>query len=189
LFLSPNDIRDYSSLRGDTGPLVYPALHLYIYSQLHKRFPAASLPDVGGFVPGKAGLEAGTAMRPDGRSSLLALQGIWAGVYLTTLFAVAWIYRQVILSSERQAAASQKKAERNVQGHQSISVEQRSITKLLFGTSPPLQPFLLFLPLSKRLHSIYVLRLFNDPLAMLALYASIVLFCTRKWYLGAVVYS
>ncbi|KAJ9107442.1 hypothetical protein QFC21_000895 [Naganishia friedmannii] len=189
LFLPPNNIRDYSSLQGDTGPLVYPALHLYIYSLLHKRFPAASSPGVGGFVPGKSGgLEAGTAVRSDGRSSLLALQGMWAGVYLATLFAVAWIYRQAILSLEKQAAAAQKKETQSERSHQTISVGQ-SVLKLLFGTSPPLQPFLLFLPLSKRLHSIYVLRLFNDPLAMLALYASIVLFVKRKWYIGAIGYS
>jgi alpha-1,3-mannosyltransferase len=187
MFLSPNNVRDYSSLRGDTGPLVYPALHLYIYSFLHKRFPAASLPDIGGFVPGKAGLEAGTAMQADGRNSLLALQGIWAGVYLATLCAVAWIYRQAILSLEKQAVLAKKK-EHYERNDQTISAKQ-SILELAFGTSPPLQPFLLFLPLSKRLHSIHVLRLFNDPLAMLALYISIVLFCKKKWYIGAIVYS
>ncbi|KAJ9123274.1 hypothetical protein QFC22_001472 [Naganishia vaughanmartiniae] len=192
LFLPPNNVRDYSSLRGDTGPLVYPALHLYIYSFLHKRFPAASSPDVGGFVPGKvgSGLEAGTAaMQPDGRRSLLVLQWMWAGVYLATLVAVAWIYRQAIRSLEKQVAAAQKKATEDERGSQVPANVEQSLFKLLFGTSPPLQPFLIFLPLSKRLHSIYVLRLFNDPLAMLALYASVVLFCKKKWYLGAIVYS
>ena len=27
--------RDYTKIRGDTGPLVYPALHVYIYRALH----------------------------------------------------------------------------------------------------------------------------------------------------------
>ena len=28
--------RDYTRIEGDTGPCVYPAVHLYIYAVLHK---------------------------------------------------------------------------------------------------------------------------------------------------------
>lgn len=42
---------------------------------------------------------------------------------------------------------------------------------------------------SYRIHSIYVLRLFNDPVAMLLFYISFYLFLSGKWSLGSLFYS
>jgi alpha-1,3-mannosyltransferase len=42
---------------------------------------------------------------------------------------------------------------------------------------------------SKRLHSIFLLRLFNDGPAMLLLYGSVYLFTRHHWDLGCVLYS
>lgn len=42
---------------------------------------------------------------------------------------------------------------------------------------------------SYRIHSIYVLRLFNDPVAVLLFYISLNLFLSNKWILGSVFYS
>lgn len=39
-----------------------------------------------------------------------------------------------------------------------------------------------------RIHSIFVLRLFNDPVAMFLLYIAVCLFVTDWWDLGCVVY-
>ncbi|KAI5455369.1 dolichyl-P-Man:Man(5)GlcNAc(2)-PP-dolichol alpha-1,3-mannosyltransferase [Naganishia albida] len=186
LFLPPNNVRDYAQLKGGTGPLVYPAFHLYIYATLHRLLPAASDPDVGGFVPGKSDLERGLPVL-EGRESLRRLQYLWAGVYLATLLLVGWIYRQVIASVEPRTTATAHKKERREQPRTRTPV--RSLSRLVLGPSPPLQPFLLLLPLSKRLHSIYMLRLFNDPLAMLSFYAAVICMHKRQWYVGAAVYS
>jgi alpha-1,3-mannosyltransferase len=39
---------------------------------------------------------------------------------------------------------------------------------------------------SYRVHSIYSLRLFNDPVAMFLLYAAVNLFISGKWTFGSV---
>ncbi|KAI8360646.1 glycosyltransferase [Mortierella sp. GBAus27b] len=115
---------DYMKLRGDTGPLVYPAGFVYIYSALYY------LTDMG--------------------KNILIGQWIFMGLYLLTLVIVFAIY-----------AKDQK--------------------------IPPY--VLILLCLSKRLHSIYVLRLFNDPVAMLFLYAAILAFLYERWTLSSTLFS
>lgn len=39
-----------------------------------------------------------------------------------------------------------------------------------------------------RIHSIYVLRLFNDPIAMFLLYLAVLLILDHRWMFGSVVY-
>ena len=41
---------------------------------------------------------------------------------------------------------------------------------------------------SYRIHSIFVLRLFNDPVAMLLLYAAVNAFADGQWTIGSVLY-
>lgn len=168
--------------------MVYPALHLYIYSALHRLYPAASADDVAGFVPNdKSDLE--SARDVGGKGSLRQLQAIWAGVYLMTLLLVAWIYKGVITSVEARRLAAGKKEQDSSRLATSRPDTQCSVANLLFGSSPPLQPFLLLLPLSKRLHSIYMLRLFNDPLAMITFYFAVLFLSKRQWYVGVAFYS
>ena len=42
---------------------------------------------------------------------------------------------------------------------------------------------------SYRIHSIYILRLFNDPIAMMMLYVAVNLFLSNRWTLGCIAYS
>ncbi|KAI4479970.1 hypothetical protein M0804_010709 [Polistes exclamans] len=116
---------DYSNLKGDTGPLVYPAGFLYIFSALYY-------------------------ITERGRQIKTA-QYIFAFLYIILLVLVFRIYSKT------------KKA-------------------------PPYVLILICFT-SYRIHSIFVLRLFNDPIAMILLFLSLNAFLDDYWYLGSIFYS
>ena len=60
--------RDYTLIKGDTGPLVYPAAHVYIYSALYRV--------------------------TDGGKDIFLAQLIFGGLYLSILSLVMVCYRQ-----------------------------------------------------------------------------------------------
>ncbi|VFQ59630.1 unnamed protein product [Cuscuta campestris] len=114
--------RDYENLRGDTGPLVYPAGFLYLYSAIQyvtggQVFPAQIL---FGFL-------------------YIINLGITLSISLKTDVVPWWA--------------------------------------------------LLLLSLSKRVHSIFVLRLFNDCLATTILHGALLSLLYQKWHLGLVIFS
>ncbi|OOQ89359.1 Dol-P-Man:Man(5)GlcNAc(2)-PP-Dol alpha-1,3-mannosyltransferase [Penicillium brasilianum] len=115
--------RDYTVIKGSTGPLVYPAAHVYIYTLLHNL--------------------------TDGGRDILLGQILFAGLYLATLIVVMACYRQV-------------------------------------EVPPYLYPLLV---LSKRLHSIFMLRLFNDGIAAFAMWVAIYLCMKQKWTAGIAIWS
>lgn len=120
-----NGTLDYSKLRGDTGPLVYPAGFVYVFSSLY-------------YVTARG-------------VNIRIAQYLFAALYVITLTLVFRIY------------ARTKKV-------------------------PP-YVLILMCCTSYRIHSIFVLRLFNDPIAMVLLYASINAFLDNRWYLGSALYS
>jgi alpha-1,3-mannosyltransferase len=120
-----NGTFDYSQLKGDTGPLVYPAGFVYIFSTLY-------------FLTGYG-------------ESIRIAQYIYMVIYLITLYL---LYR-------------------------------------LYKVCQKVPPYVLALSCctAYRIHSIYVLRMFNDPIAVMLLYLSLNLFLMNKWTIGSVVYS
>lgn len=110
---------------GDTGPLVYPAGFVYIYSLFY-------------FLTDK------------GKNIYLA-QYIFLIIYLFQTFLIHRIFRKTL----------------------------------------KLPPYAIIISTftSYRIHSIFVLRLFNDPIAVLLFYISLNLFISNKWYLGSLFYS
>lgn len=114
--------RDYSKLEGDTGPLVYPAGFLYVYSALK-------------FVTG---------------GQVFPAQILFGILYVLNLGIVLIIYTK---------------------------------TNLLPWWA------LSLLCLSKRVHSIFMLRLFNDCFAMTLLHAALAFLLYEKWHLALIIFS
>ncbi|KAG4916624.1 hypothetical protein JHK87_054181 [Glycine soja] len=114
--------RDYRNLKGDTGPLVYPAGFLYIYSAFK-------------YLTG---------------GQVYPAQILFGVLYIVNLAIVLAIY-----------------------------------------VKTDVVPWwaLCLLSLSKRVHSIFVLRLFNDCVAMTLLHAALLLFVHRRWNLGLILFS
>ncbi|KAK0726603.1 glycosyltransferase [Apiosordaria backusii] len=115
--------RDYTKIQGGTGPLVYPAAHVYTYTGLYY-------------------------LTNEGKNILLA-QKLFAVLYVITLGVVMRCYRNA-------------------------------------RVPPYVLPLLI---LSKRLHSIFVLRCFNDCFAVLFLFLTILAFQNRSWRAGVLFYA
>nr|XP_046215433.1 LOW QUALITY PROTEIN: dol-P-Man:Man(5)GlcNAc(2)-PP-Dol alpha-1,3-mannosyltransferase-like [Oncorhynchus gorbuscha] len=120
-----NGTYDYTQLKGDTGPLVYPAGFVYMFTALYY-------------------------VTNHGVNIRLA-QYLFAVFYLLTLLLVFRIYHR---------------------------------TKKV----PP-YVFFFVCCASYRIHSIFVLRLFNDPVAMMMLFGAVNFFLGRRWTLGCGLYS
>lgn len=120
-----NGTLDYSQLRGDTGPLVYPAGFVYIFGILY-------------YIT-------------DHGSDIRCAQFIFAGLYLILLVLVLRIYYK---------------------------------TKKV----PP-YAVLIACCTSYRIHSIFVLRLFNDAVAVVLVFIALNLFLDNYWTLGSLAFS
>lgn len=117
--------RNYSRISGSTGPLVYPAGHVYLYSALW--------------------------WFTDRGVRLCVAQYVLAAVHVGTVALACRVYSRC-------------------------------------ARVPPYVLLLLCLT-AYRVHSIAVLRLFNDPLAMLLLYAAVNCWLDSHWLAGSVLYS
>jgi alpha-1,3-mannosyltransferase len=135
--------RDYTQIYGGTGPLVYPAAHVYIYELLYR------VTDQGTDIP--------------------FAQIIFGVLYLMTLAVVMACYRNAKVCFLPLPA---------LEGL-SRSWWRRQIPPYVF-------PMLI---LSKRMHSIFTLRLFNDCFAVFFFFVAIYCYQKRWWVVGSIVYS
>jgi len=120
-----NGTKDYEQLKGDTGPLVYPAGFVYIFLALYH-------------------------LTSNGINIKLA-QWIFVGVYITFLITVFRIYKKI-------------------------------------GMVPP-WAFAFMCLASYRIHSLFALRLFNDPIVMLLFYGSLNLLLDERWTMASLLFS
>ena len=118
-----NGERDYLKIRGDSGPLVYPAGHLYLFAIIYYVI--------------------------DHGKNIFRAQILFLFVLLATVFVMHSLYKK------------------------SDKVHLISLMTCL---------------LSKRIHSIFLLRLFNDVLAMLIVYLAILLLLQRKYAQSSIMY-
>lgn len=133
---------NYFNLKGDTGPLVYPAGFLYLFSLFNW-------------------------MTNDG-VDLLVAQYIFAAIYILTLAVVLLLYRA---------------------SYQSFSSSRNTTKKgMELQSRVPIWAFALLI-LSKRVHSIFVLRMFNDCVALLIGYVAFAFFVKHQNRVGCVLYS
>ena len=156
--------RDYVNIRGDTGPLVYPAGFLYLYGWL--KSVAVSGSSTLGQSADSLVLDGSTSAE-----SIRRIQWVFCVLYLLNSVIVLSLYQSVLL--------------RIRQYH---DINQRPSNKIIAVWSWRIAMGITCL--SKRLHSIFVLRLFNDAPAMMMLHLSMFLFaCCDAWSMGCLVFS
>jgi len=121
-----NGTYDYTLLKGDTGPLVYPAGFVYLFGAFY--------------------------YATDYGANILRAQYMFCALYVINLAMVHSLY----IRSQAKIA-----------------------------------PYVLIMMsvCSYRLHSIFVLRLFNDPIALMFLYAAAHLFLSNKWLTGSLLFT
>ncbi|GFO42574.1 Dol-p-man:man(5)glcnac(2)-pp-dol alpha-1,3-mannosyltransferase [Plakobranchus ocellatus] len=147
-----NGTYDYMQLRGDTGPLVYPAGFVYLFMGFYY------ITNLG--------------------ANIRLAQYIFMGIYLLNLVVVFDIYRFA------------------KRGEHDFILSMCYLLNLIvifdiyrFAKRVPPYVFFFMCALSYRIHSIYILRLFNDPVAMLFLYVAVDLFLRAHWSWGCLFYS
>jgi alpha-1,3-mannosyltransferase len=136
---------DYAQIKGDTGPVAYPAGFIYIYTVFYHV--------------------------TSGGLDLNAARILFSVLYLLNLMIVFRIYKAVVVGS---VATTEK---------------DKPASRIQTSTAAFPPAAILLLCFSKRIHSIYSLRLFNDTVEVLFAKLSMLLFAKRQWNWGVVLLS
>jgi alpha-1,3-mannosyltransferase len=157
--------RDYIHIRGGTGPLVYPAGFLYLYTALQRACDALS--QIWSTTIDAADDPDAVRIRMAQYVLVLFYMAnqwlVWCGVYQP---AIATLRQRVRLTTASSAFSS------------ATAWHIWSWRCAMICTC-----------LSKRVHSIFVLRLFNDGPTMLLFYGALYLFTRQYWNVGCIVFS
>jgi len=174
--------RDYTRVSGPSGPCVYPAGHLWLFGMI-------------GVATGWKGmLQDGIDERDDndGTTELRAAQCGFGVAYLATLGTALWIYARCAGCAASRAPDG---------GGAAPTTFHARCAALLGGAARSVRVPMAVLVLSRRLHSLYVLRLFNDAAASLLFYVAVAAFVRAagsppgpaarwsRWHTGCVIYS
>lgn len=153
--------KNYTLIEGGTGPLVYPGGHVAIYTLLW-------------------------ALTNKGQEIQLA-QYIFLIVYVLTLaLVIACVYRNTELHLGPEETLSKSE---EVNNKSSNYKPNKLLSSSLISLVPPYLWALPLLCLSKRLHSIYMLRLFNDCFGTLFSVLFVSLMVSHRWILSSIVLS
>ena len=195
---------DYVEIRGGTGPLVYPAGFLYLFWSIqqltnyhpHRRFGVGS--DGGG-----GGSGSGSGVDED---QIIKVQRLFLGFYIVTQFVVLMLYTKVLRNDvvvqqqeeedkddeeEESDNTATRKDRQDQQPERHYNLKKIPVQQQL-EQSHKIWSFRIAmgcLCLSKRYHSIFLLRLFNDGPTMMVAYLSFWLFVRQQWNWGCFVFS
>jgi len=176
---------DYAHLRGDTGPLVYVAAAVGACAVLAMRTgsrgpparPASRRP-VLRYPAGFVYVYSWLYWLTDHGANIRRAQWIFVGLYLATTAVVLAIYRRTRVV--RRWSSCSTNAERHGPGADARTGDLP--LRAVGPARPQVPPWVMgLLALSKRVHSIFALRLFNDPVAMLLLYCAVLLAMRNRW--------
>jgi ALG3 protein len=175
---------NYTELRGDTGPLVYPALHTWIHLILLKAFSwdaahwtTESTPkDIPGYEE--------RTFRPN--DVIERIQRLYLVLHLATVaIAAAILIKTGLLNTELDLCDREKddKGKRRTTSFPGL-LRYEVLSQLL----PTVIACILF-SLSSRVRNVSTTGLFNDSWSMLLAHLSVLLFVHRRWNWGCLVYS
>ncbi|RYG52897.1 hypothetical protein EON67_00105 [archaeon] len=175
---------NYSRLRGDTGPLVYPGAHVAIHAVMYKVTGWDAAGWTTEYTPkDMPGYEQRTH-RPHAR--IMWVQQWYTLLYLA-LLSIVWLTYDGIgmVCGERPPVGAPC----------SQACRRRAVCMCVRGarvqTSSTRQHLmlLLMLSISRRVRNIPTLGLFNDTYSMLLAYAAVFAFSCKRWTLGSVLFS
>lgn len=155
--------RNYTAIRGDTGPLVYPAGHVLVYGSILKLTGWNASHWTTEYSPKDIPGYEGRTHRP--HALLFRLQCVFAAAYTLTLGIWLYFITRIMPSFKWQGA------------WKALDYGARLLT-ILVGVLK-----------GRRARQVFALGLFNDAVAATVIAVALLLLSRRRWLAGCVLYS